>query len=198
LILDEPTNHLDIKTKDIFQHALLNYHGTLVIVSHDRYFLDCLVQRVIEIRQGNICEYTGNYSYFIEKRRAQGNAVPAIAVNAATATPKEGDEAAATKNIYKTKEEKRQEAEARNKLAGRRGDLKKKIAALEERVGFLEGQKADKEKELCEPAVCRMPGKIKTLNQELKVLSQELHGLYDEWHGLAQELERIDSAVVGQ
>jgi ATP-binding cassette subfamily F protein 3 len=74
LILDEPTNHLDIKTREIFQNALLNYHGTILIVSHDRYFLDCLVDRVFELRDGICHEYPGNYSYFIEKRREEQNA----------------------------------------------------------------------------------------------------------------------------
>ncbi len=70
LILDEPTNHLDLKTKDIFQDALLAYHGTVVLVSHDRYFLDRLVNRVFELREGRCIEYPGNYSDFIEKRQA--------------------------------------------------------------------------------------------------------------------------------
>ncbi|MCE5262784.1 MAG: ATP-binding cassette domain-containing protein, partial [Deltaproteobacteria bacterium] len=74
LILDEPTNHLDIKTREIFQNALLSYHGTILIVSHDRYFLDCLVDRVFELREGICHEYRGNYSYFIEKRREEQNA----------------------------------------------------------------------------------------------------------------------------
>ena len=68
LLLDEPTNHLDMRTRDIFQQALTEYHGTIIIVSHDRYFLDKLVSRVIEIREGKILEYPGNYSYFIQKR----------------------------------------------------------------------------------------------------------------------------------
>ncbi|MDP2840276.1 MAG: ATP-binding cassette domain-containing protein, partial [Syntrophales bacterium] len=78
LILDEPTNHLDITTREIFQNALLNYRGTILIVSHDRYFLDCLVDRVFELRDGICHEYRGNYSYFIEKRREE---------QAATLTP---------------------------------------------------------------------------------------------------------------
>ena len=71
LILDEPTNHLDLKTREIFQNALLRYQGTILIVSHDRYFLDCLVGRVFELRDGVCHEYRGNYSYFIEKRREE-------------------------------------------------------------------------------------------------------------------------------
>jgi ATP-binding cassette subfamily F protein 3 len=74
LILDEPTNHLDLKTREIFQSALLGYQGTILIVSHDRYFLDCLVDGVFELRDGVCREYRGNYSYFIEKRREEQSA----------------------------------------------------------------------------------------------------------------------------
>ena len=80
LILDEPTNHLDLKTKEILQNALLGYTGTVVIVSHDRFFLDRLVSRVIEIRDGRCYEYLGNYSYFIQKR---GEMVAAVMDTAA-------------------------------------------------------------------------------------------------------------------
>ena len=80
LILDEPTNHLDLKTRDIFQNALLRYQGTILIVSHDRYFLDCLVGRVFELRDGVCHEYSGNYSYFIEKRREEQNGTTSRAV----------------------------------------------------------------------------------------------------------------------
>ncbi|MBU2056103.1 MAG: ABC-F family ATP-binding cassette domain-containing protein [Proteobacteria bacterium] len=77
LILDEPTNHLDLKTREIFQNALLAYQGAILIVSHDRYFLDCLVGRVFELRDGVCHEYRGNYSYFIEKRREEQTEAPA-------------------------------------------------------------------------------------------------------------------------
>jgi len=110
LILDEPTNHLDLKTREIFQNALLRYQGTILIVSHDRYFLDCLVNRVFELRDGVCHEYRGNYSYFIEKRREEQNsasvspspsATPSSAASgspagsAGAATPPTGAEAKA-------------------------------------------------------------------------------------------------------
>lgn len=115
LILDEPTNHLDLRTKEIFQEALLQYEGTLAIVSHDRYFLDSLVERVVELRDGRAFEYRGDYSYFIEKRReTQMNAPVPV---------KEGepeDEAvSAGQKGYKTREMKRLEAEERNRLSRR-------------------------------------------------------------------------------
>ncbi|HLA29354.1 MAG TPA: ABC-F family ATP-binding cassette domain-containing protein [Syntrophales bacterium] len=189
LILDEPTNHLDIKTKDIFQNALLHYQGTVLIVSHDRYFLDCLVRRVLEIRQGNLYEYSGNYSYFIEKRREVSAPVPMPAPeDMATEAPQKGR--------YKTKDEKRREAEARNRLSRMRSDLKKKVSAVEEKVNRLEREKIVKEQELCAPEVCRAPGKIKTLNRELMTISRELEELYENWHGLAQQLDDIDTADV--
>ena len=189
LILDEPTNHLDIKTKDIFQNALLHYQGTVLIVSHDRYFLDCLVRRVFEIRQGKLHEYAGNYSYFIEKRREESAPVP-------TLLPEDMATEAPNKGGYKTKEEKRREAEARNRLSRMRSDLKKKVLVVEEKVNRLEGEKAAKEQELCNPEVCKAPGKIRTLNHELRTISRELEGLYENWHGLAQQLDDIDTADV--
>jgi ATP-binding cassette, subfamily F, member 3 len=191
LILDEPTNHLDIKTKDIFQNALLHYQGTVVIVSHDRYFLDCLVGRVIEIRQGEIYEYSGNYSYFIEKRREGSNAAPGPAREEPPPPVMNTD-----KGGYKSKEGKRLEAEARNRLSRMRSDLKKKAASLEEKVRLLEGEKAVREKQLCDPDICRMPGKIKTLSQELKAISLELEGLYEGWHNLEQQMEELATAEI--
>ena len=187
LILDEPANHLDIKTKDIFQNALLNYQGTVIIVSHDRYFLDCLVQRVIEIRQRKIYEYSGNYSYFIEKRREESGLLAHPAAEASLSEiPRKG--------TYKTREEKRLKAEARNRLSRVRATLRKEEAAVEEKVVRLEEEKTAREKELCEPETCKIPGRIKLLNQELRTISLELEDLYDHWHSLSQELEDIESA----
>ena len=111
LVLDEPTNHLDLKTKEIFQEALLQYEGTLAIVSHDRYFLDRLVDRVVELRDGGAIEYRGDYSYFIEKRReAQASAAPA---RNDIAFEDRGDD----QKGYKTREMKRRAAQERNRLS---------------------------------------------------------------------------------
>ena len=124
---------------------------------------------------------------FIEKRREVSAPVPTLAGEdiAAEATNKGG---------YKTKEEKRREAEARNRLSRMRSDLKKKVLVMEEKVNRLEGEKAAKEQELCDPEVCKSPGKIRTLNQELRTISRELEGLYENWHGLSQQLDDVDTA----
>jgi ATP-binding cassette subfamily F protein 3 len=199
LILDEPTNHLDLKTKDIFQNALLSYTGTLVIVSHDRFFLDRLVHRVIEVRDGRPRNYLGNYSYFIQKRNEMAQTA-AGNVNApeAQSDPAGGDgnllpaDAAglpSNKKTFKTKEEKRLEAQERNRLFQVTRDMKNKLAALEERIARAEATKAEHEASLCAPDIHREPQKIKQLNNELADLNRELEPLYAAWDRLTAEME---------
>jgi len=194
LILDEPTNHLDLKTKEILQNALLGYTGTVVIVSHDRFFLDRLVTRVIEIRNGQCYEYLGNYSYFIQKRGEMAAADTDTAASMAgdppaTASPPEGSGAISGRRPFKTKEEKRLEAEERNRLSRIMSDFKTKLKALENHIIHLEEKKADNERILCEPGIHREPQKIKILSQELHDITGELENLYASWESLTQEIE---------
>ena len=131
LILDEPTNHLDLITKDIFQKALINYHGTVAIVSHDRYFLDHLVNKVFELKDGSINYYFGNYSYFIEKRSQ-------------TTVELKNDsllKVADKGKCFKNKDKKRLEAEERNKIFKIKSSWKKDLAAIEEKIQSLEARK---------------------------------------------------------
>lgn len=201
LILDEPTNHLDLKTKDIFQSALLGYTGTVVIVSHDRFFLDRLVHRVIEIRDGRLHEYLGNYSYFIQKRSemardAAGDAVPLEAQgdpsrNAGNLSQGGAGDLPSNKKFFKTKEERRLEAQDRNRLSRITRDLKNELAALEDRIARLETRKAENEKSLCAPDIHKEPQIIRQLNQELADLARELEGLYAAWDRLAARMETV-------
>jgi ATP-binding cassette subfamily F protein 3 len=182
LILDEPTNHLDIKTKDIFQNALINYHGTVAIVSHDRYFLDHLVNKVFELKDGAINDYHGNYSYFIEKR---GQTIATQKDNVKT------NEKNAKETLFKTKEQKRQEAEDRNKLSKMKSACKKELTAIEQKIELLETKKNQHETTLCDPETHRDSGKIKTINLELKNINAELESSYNIWTKLNSELEQI-------
>jgi ATP-binding cassette subfamily F protein 3 len=183
LILDEPTNHLDLKTKDIFQNALINYHGTVAIVSHDRYFLDNLVNKVFELKDGSINDYHGNYSYFIEKR---GQTDLPQKENVKTS------ENNAAENVFKTKEQKRQEAEERNKLAKIKNACKKELTAIEQKIELLEAKKTKHETALCDPQTHRDSVKIKTINIELKNITAELERSYNIWTELNSKLEQLD------
>jgi ATP-binding cassette subfamily F protein 3 len=189
LILDEPTNHLDLKTKDIFQNALLSYTGTVVIVSHDRFFLDRLVHRVIEIRDGQSHEYLGNYSYFIQKRSemAQADKGNGIAPPTESGSAAGGQDIPAATKLFKTKEEKRMEAEERNRLSRITRELKNELAAVEDRIARLEERKAENEKILCAPDIHREPQKIKQLNQDLLDIARDLETLYAAWDDLTEK-----------
>jgi ATP-binding cassette, subfamily F, member 3 len=183
LILDEPTNHLDLKTKDIFQNALINYHGTVAIVSHDRYFLDHLVNKVFELKDGSINDYHGNYTYFIEKR-GQTDLPQKENVNTSEQNARE--------NAFKTKEQKRQEAEERNKLAKIKNVCKKELTAVEQKIESLEAKKMQHETVLCDPQTHRDAVKIKTINIELKNITAELEHSYNTWTELNARLEQLN------
>lgn len=170
LILDEPTNHLDIITKELFQRALLKYSGTILIVSHDRYFLDNLINRIIEIRDGRIYDYPGNYSYFIEKR-----AKLLVKINdgdLSTKTKKVEQSKLKVKTLNKLK--KRKEAEERNRIYRKNKDILDKLKPVEEKMKVLEGNKADAEAQLCDPAVLKDSKKVQNLMINLKKYNQEL------------------------
>jgi ATP-binding cassette subfamily F protein 3 len=210
LILDEPTNHLDLKTREIFQNALLGYQGTILIVSHDRFFLDCLVNRVFELRDGVCHEYRGNYSYFIEKRREEQSATlpfppapPVSPVERQAAGPAEVQERKAKaearrkpeERSRKTKDERRLDAQERNRISRATSAMKSDLTKIEERIALLEAKKKEGEAALCEPDIYRDPERIKHLNQELKVISVELEDLYYAWNDLSLRLEAIEESL---
>ena len=182
LILDEPTNHLDIKTKDIFQNALMNYHGTVAIVSHDRYFLDNLVNKVFELRDGTVHYFSGNYSYFIEKRSQNVD------------SPREKTlmcENHVKETAFKTKEKKREEAEERNKISKARNACKKEIMTVEKRIEALEEKKSHHERDLCDPLIHKNGSHIRHIHLALKTINAELEDAYNAWTELTSTLEKI-------
>ena len=183
LILDEPTNHLDLKTKDIFQDALINYSGTVAIVSHDRYFLDRLVNKVFELKEGGLHYYSGNYSYFIEKRAELGNV-----------KEEDKDRPADKEQAFKSKEQKRLEAEERNRISKTKNVWKKELAAVEHKIELLERKKGEHEAILCDPQTHKDAVKIKTINKELKDINSELEHSYNIWADLHAKLKQFDLA----
>ena len=179
LILDEPTNHLDMETKDLFQRALLEYDGTLVIISHDRFFLDNLVTRVVEISKGKLINYEGNYSYFIEKREE--------------ATRREG---AGGENPQEKqdldKDRRRQEAERRNTLYRKKKRILDQLAPVEEKIAALEELISQKDVRLSDPEVLSDGEKTQTLLINRNEAAEELEDLYGRWEVLAGEIEEIE------
>jgi len=168
LILDEPTNHLDIITKELFQRALLKYSGTILIVSHDRFFLDNLISRVIEIRDGKIYDYPGNYSYFIEKR-----AQLLAEINNSNLSAKRVEQSKLRiKTLNKLKKQK--EAEERNRIYRQNKDILDKLISVEEKIRVSEKKKVEVESQLCDPLVLKDSKKVQNLMIDLKKHNQQL------------------------
>ncbi len=168
LILDEPTNHLDVDTREIVERALLKYQGTLLIVSHDRHFLDALSERVLEIRDGNLYDYPGNYSWFLEKREE-------------SLTPSVAD----SKPSAKTKSQKRDEnlREIR--------EVKKVISQTEKNISGHESRVAEIDGLLCLPETLKDSQKVQALMTERANLSRELEESYSRWEELSLKLEQL-------
>ncbi len=187
LILDEPTNHLDMATRDIFQEALMHYKGALILVSHDRHFLDQLISRVIEIKDHQAHLYMGNYTEFIKKRAqllSKANTSGAsfqsqISLSESSLSLEPEEEATPSKSLWEQqKDRKRKEAILRKELA----DYKKKIQSMEKEIHSSEEEKAQIEKTLCDPDLYASdPEKIVALTTRRKVLEDTLRAVYEKW-----------------
>lgn len=185
LVLDEPTNHLDMRTKDLFQRALLEFDGTLVIVSHDRYFLDNLATKVIEIYNGELIVYPGNYSWFVEKRKERIATDPRYSEDdAADAAPRAPRDRA--------KDQRREDARRRNELYRRKKTVLDVMAPLEARIERLEEEQAERDLLLCDPSVLADSARVTSLLIQREEASRMLEGLMKEWEELAEEIDRIE------
>jgi len=187
LIMDEPTTHLDITAREALEDALGNYDGTLLLISHDRYFLDKLVGRVIELKNGRLDEYYGNYSYYLWKREQEPDATEQ------KIEEEEPQERGATSR--KTREQKRQEAEARQEVSHERNYLQKMIKRLEKDIEMSEFQLRETETKLANPETYRDRTDIAQLNNDYAELKKRIEGLYKSWESHRLRLEELLESV---
>jgi len=163
-------------------------------VSHDRYFLDNLVSRVLEIRDGRLHEYTGNYSYFIQKREAEFAAAAPVAEAVDPGAPGQSPAAGeAPRKSGRTKEERRLEAEERNRRAASRKEMARELRELEAEIVRLEAITSTDQALLCDPEVLKDSLRIKPLMQELKKSENRLKELYPRWEKLMHGLEELEA-----
>jgi ATP-binding cassette, subfamily F, member 3 len=173
LILDEPTNHLDLDSKEVLENALIDYPGTILFVSHDRYFINRIATKVLELSRSGSTEFLGDYDYYIEKKLEQEE-LKALE-NAGVIrklTPTESQE----KNSY------HQDKESK-KLERQR---KRKLEEIELRIEELEEQIQDFEEQLCEPEVFQDHEKVLEINLKNEKAKAELEQLMEEWAELAE------------
>ncbi|MCF7935110.1 MAG: ABC-F family ATP-binding cassette domain-containing protein [Synergistales bacterium] len=191
LILDEPTNHLDMTTKDLFQDALLSFGGTVIIVSHDRYFLDQLITRVLEVRGGGLHEYLGNYSYFIEKRaeqRERQGDTASQSSDTATKTP-------TPEQPRSRKEARRKESEERKQKGRERREVTDQLEPLEEQIEELEREKSEVEERLCDPQTLQNAQEVQSLMRRLNDINGTLDTLFPQWERLMEQLHAAEEAT---
>ncbi|MDA3884777.1 MAG: ABC-F family ATP-binding cassette domain-containing protein [Candidatus Delongbacteria bacterium] len=182
LVLDEPTNHLDNITKDIFQKALLKYEGTIVIVSHDRYFLDKLVGRVFEIKDGAMEIFEGNYSYYIEKRKELDDQEKLNEVKIEEEKPS-----------FKSKEQKKVEAAQRNAQYKETKVFKDKLLKVEKEIEDLELRKDEIEIALSTQEFSDMNRTVE-LSREIGEIEKNLAYKMMEWEEVHSKLDEIENS----
>lgn len=166
LLLDEPTNHLDIDSKEVLEEALENYTGTIFTISHDRYFLNTVVDKILVLGENGITEYLGNYYYYINKKRESEEMSAIVEIEEKTKT--------------QLKEEKRKEKEQREKEKKN----KYKIKNIEQEIEELETKIEELDNLLCQEEVYSNPDKSKEVSQEKITFEDKLSSLYETWEEL--------------
>ena len=171
LILDEPTNHLDIMSKEILEDALNGYEGTVLYVSHDRYFINKTAHRILDLTARQFVNYIGNYDYYLEKKDV---------VMAAVARPEEVQQDKPSESEVKQDWKSQKEEQAKQRK--RENDLKK----CEDRITALEEQQNAIEEEISHPEVATNSVKLQELTSRQEEISRQLEELYAQWETLAE------------
>ncbi|MCM3569904.1 ABC-F family ATP-binding cassette domain-containing protein [Neobacillus mesonae] len=173
LILDEPTNHLDLDSKEVLENALIDYPGTLLFVSHDRYFINRIATKVVELSQEGSTEFLGDYDYYVEKKLEQEEL--AALEQACSANKTAASESSEKVNYQQDKENKKLERKRQRKLE-----------EIEQQIEQLEEQIQEFDQLLCDPEVFQDHEKVMDINQENEKAKAELEKLMDEWAELAE------------
>lgn len=174
LILDEPTNHLDIASKEILEDALNRYTGTILYVSHDRYFINRTASRILDLSGKTLTNYLGNYDYYTEKKQENILTLSTMDVAAPSHNP---EKETAAKLSWK--EQKEQQAKQRKK--------ENEIKRIEEQIERLENRDAEIDDQMAKPDVCTNVAKLQELAKEKEGILTQLNDLMERWEILESE-----------
>lgn len=170
LLLDEPTNHLDIPSREALEEAILTYDGTLIVISHDRYFLNKVINRILELEENGVNEYLGNYNYYVEKKK----------------NPQRFEHFESLAG-GKTKTQINEEKKKKRALEKEEKEKQKKIKSLEDEISKKEQDLEKLQEELCKEEIYSNPEESERVNKEIKSVQQTIENLYEEWETLAEE-----------
>ena len=182
LIMDEPTNHLDISSQEVLQEAMRQYDGSIIVVSHNRAFVNAFVNKVLEIKNGRATLYEGDIEDYLRKTRAEQAASTAPAA-------KDGEAQAKGEAGKRGKEARREQAKLRQQKNEQLAPLKKRLNTLEAELNTLEARKKELEQLLADPELYNRPEEFAERSKEYSDTDRRLNRAYDDWAALEDEIE---------
>jgi ATP-binding cassette, subfamily F, member 3 len=185
LLLDEPTNHLDVTSRATVEEALQNYGGTVIVVSHDRVFMDRVTDRIVEIDGGSIRVFPGSYGEYLEYKQRYFSEEESPPGDKPTTMAGSGNE------IEPEKQERRQQWQDRKAEARRRERVEKQIAQVEKQIEENEKKQSERDIEMARPEVAADFSRIQPLAEEKKNLEREHESLLEQWESLHEEVELL-------
>lgn len=182
LLMDEPTNHLDIEAKEVLEQALDNYDGTLLFVSHDRYFINELANKIISVRDGHAKIYNGNYSYYLDEKAKQ-----AAATQEAEAQKAENEttpSASQNKGKLSYQEQKARDSQKRK--------LERAVSDAEARIEKLEAEEQEIQAEMANPDIAASFEKLGPLQEKLSAVQEQLGQANNDWENVLEALDEFE------
>ena len=173
LLLDEPTNHLDITSKEILEDALNNYEGTVLFVSHDRYFINKTATRILDLTGKRLINYIGNYDYYLEKKETLEAAL-------LDELPKEDQPLAASANKQNWQTKKEEQKELRK--------IQNELKRIEDEVAKLEETNARLDEELANPEIAANVGKLMEVHKQKEANDERINALLERWEELSENV----------
>ena len=190
MLLDEPTNHLDMTSQEVLQEAMRQYDGTIIVVSHNRYFLDCFVNKVVEVKGGEVTLYDGNVTEYLYKQEQL-----ALREIERDKNGLHGEESVTESSPDNKREKRRQEAQRRQKRQRRAGSWLKKLSEAEKKVEYLEEQKDELEVRMADPELYQDQKAWSQTSAEYDKCSRRLERWLDNWEEAQAKIDEVDAEL---
>ncbi|KJR99117.1 MAG: ABC transporter ATP-binding protein [Desulfobulbaceae bacterium BRH_c16a] len=194
MLLDEPTNHLDMSSQEVLQEAMAQYDGTIVVVSHNRYFLDSFANKVLEVKGGRLTLYEGNIAEYLLKQEALREQDKELEVETARAAAIKANGQSADSQESR-KERKRLEAQLRQERSRRAGPWLKQLEEAEKQIEICEKQKEDLENLMADPELYKDENNWATTSKDYEDCKRRLDRWYAKWETAQEKIDEIDGDI---
>jgi ATP-binding cassette subfamily F protein 3 len=197
MLLDEPTNHLDMSSQEILQEAMAQYEGTIIVVSHNRFFVNSFVNKVLEIRNGKATLHEGNIDDYLEWRRKREEQAASASEPAKSEMVASSGEAADAGQSVDRKAQRKQRAQERQLLNQKLGPWKKKNEEAEREIDRYERRKVELEALMADPELYGNQERWGEVSKEYNQVVRHLERAYQRWEEAQQAIEAIEQEVAG-